>query len=66
MSIILCGFQGIGKTYFGTIAAHKLGLPFFDVDEEILKNNKEVSIRSLCLQIGELNFAGKRLMLFCS
>ena len=56
MSIILCGFQGIGKTYFGKIASCTLRVPFFDVDEEMLKNNNEVCVRSLSLRLGEPEF----------
>ena len=31
----LVGFMGVGKTTLGAIVAEKLGLPFFDLDEQI-------------------------------
>jgi len=35
--IILIGPMGAGKTTVGSILAHKLGMPFFDVDNELEK-----------------------------
>jgi len=35
MKIFLIGFMGSGKTYWGSRLGQKLGLPFFDLDEQI-------------------------------
>ena len=35
MKIFLVGFMGCGKTYLGQQLAHKLRLPFFDLDHQI-------------------------------
>ncbi len=35
MTIFLTGFMGTGKTTVGTRLAERLGLPFFDTDQEI-------------------------------
>ncbi len=35
MNIYLCGMIGSGKTALGTILAHRLGWPFFDLDQEM-------------------------------
>jgi len=59
MNIILCGFQGVGKSYFGKLISQKLGRSFFDVDERVLEKNrnaKESSIRDLYLRVGEEEF----------
>jgi shikimate kinase len=37
MRIILIGFMGSGKTHWGKQVAHRLQLPFFDLDEELVK-----------------------------
>jgi shikimate kinase len=37
MRIILIGFMGSGKTHWGLQVAHRLQLPFFDLDEEVVK-----------------------------
>lgn len=37
MRIILIGFMGSGKTHWGKQVAHRLQLPFFDLDEEVVK-----------------------------
>ncbi|MBC7195223.1 MAG: shikimate kinase, partial [Caldisericia bacterium] len=42
--ITLSGFMGSGKTKIGKILSNKLGLPHFDLDEEIEKReNKKIS-----------------------
>ena len=59
MNIILCGFQGVGKTYFGKLVSRKLGRSFFDVDEQLLEKKQEKpssSIRDFCLKVGEEEF----------
>jgi shikimate kinase len=44
MRIILIGFMGSGKTHWGKQVAHRLQLPFFDLDEEVVKaENKTVA-----------------------
>ena len=35
MKIFLIGFMGSGKTHYGRQLGEKLGLPFFDLDEQI-------------------------------
>lgn len=35
MKIFLIGFMGSGKTYWGRQLSHKLGIPFFDLDEQV-------------------------------
>ena len=59
MNIILCGFQGVGKTYFGRLVSQKLKRDFFDSDEQLLEKNKEMpssSVRDFCLRVGEEEF----------
>lgn len=56
MNTILCGFQGVGKTYFGKRLSERLQRPFFDVDAELLKKNKASCISILHRELGELEF----------
>ena len=43
MKIILLGYMGSGKTGVGRLLAEKLGLPFLDLDHEIIqKENREI------------------------
>ncbi len=35
MRIFLIGFMGSGKTHWGRLLSQKLGLPFFDLDEQV-------------------------------
>ena len=35
MKIFLIGFMGAGKTHWGRLLSQKLGLPFFDLDEQV-------------------------------
>ena len=35
MKIFLIGFMGSGKTHWGRLLSQKLGLPFFDMDEQV-------------------------------
>ena len=44
MKIFLIGFMGSGKTYWGRQLSQKLGIPFFDSDEQIvLEENKSIA-----------------------
>lgn len=35
MRIFLIGFMGSGKTHWGRLISQKLGIPFFDLDEQV-------------------------------
>ena len=35
MRVFLVGFMGVGKTTVGRVLAQQLGVPFFDLDEEV-------------------------------
>ncbi len=35
MKIFLIGFMGSGKSYWGQLLSQKLGIPFFDLDEQV-------------------------------
>lgn len=35
MKIFLIGFMGSGKTHWGRLLSQKLGIPFFDMDEQV-------------------------------
>ncbi|MFI5133190.1 MAG: shikimate kinase [Chitinophagales bacterium] len=44
MKIFLIGFMGSGKTYWGRQLSQKLGIPFFDMDEQITSHeNKPIT-----------------------
>ena len=53
--ILLSGFMGSGKTYYGRRLARSLGLPFIDVDQEITAAAKK-SIPELFATRGEEGF----------
>lgn len=38
MKIFLIGFMGSGKTHWGRLLSEKLGIPFFDLDEQVVSN----------------------------
>ena len=38
MKIFLIGFMGSGKTYWGRELSQKLGIPFFDLDEQVAEH----------------------------
>lgn len=40
MRIFLIGFMGSGKTHWGKQLSQRLQLPFFDLDEEVIKSEK--------------------------
>jgi len=54
-TIVLVGMMGVGKTTVGRRLAPKLGLPFFDADEEIEKASG-MSVSDLFAQHGEKSF----------
>ena len=55
MKIFLIGFMGSGKTYWGRQLSEKLGLPFFDLDEQI-ESNEGKTVNELFDQHGEEKF----------
>lgn len=55
MKIFLIGFMGSGKTHMGRLISQKLGLPFFDLDEQVV-NQEERSINEIFEQEGEEYF----------
>lgn len=38
MKIFLIGFMGSGKTHLGRLLSHKIGIPFFDLDEQVTEH----------------------------
>ncbi len=58
MKIYLIGFMGSGKTYWGRLLSEKLKMPFFDLDEEIIKAEKK-SINEIFAGEGEEYFRMK-------
>lgn len=55
MTIYLCGFMGCGKSTIGKIIAKKLGLAYYDSDEEIVKK-EGLSIPEIFEKNGEPYF----------
>jgi shikimate kinase len=55
MKIFLIGFMGTGKTYSGKQLSEKLNIPFFDLDEEIVKHEGK-SIVEIFAERGEEYF----------
>lgn len=55
MRIILIGFMGSGKTHWGLQVAHRLQLPFFDLDEEVVKA-EDKSVADIFADSGEEYF----------
>jgi shikimate kinase len=53
--IFFIGFMGSGKSTLGKKVANKLGLDFFDLDEEIVKG-EGVSVSEIFQQKGEMYF----------
>ncbi|MFM2338668.1 MAG: hypothetical protein RL115_1861 [Bacteroidota bacterium] len=53
--IYLIGFMGSGKTYRGRHLSEKLGLPFFDLDEQIV-NHAGKSVTEIFAEQGEESF----------
>jgi shikimate kinase len=55
MKIYLIGFMGSGKTYWGHLLSEKLGIPFFDLDEQIV-NHADKPITEIFAADGEEHF----------
>ena len=55
MKIFLIGFMGSGKTHWGRLLSEKLGMPFFDMDEQVV-NSEGKSINEIFEQFGEEYF----------
>ncbi len=55
-SIVLVGAMGAGKSTVGKALAAELGLPFIDVDEEIISHEK-ISISKIFATKGEFDLA---------
>lgn len=61
MNIILFGFQGVGKSHFGRLLAHKLHRPFIDTDNILSElyaeqTNKWLSAHDIYQTEGEAKF----------
>ena len=55
MKIFFIGFMGTGKTHSGRLLSEKLGIPFFDLDEEIVSHDGK-SINEIFATEGEEYF----------
>ena len=55
MKIYLNGFMGAGKTHWGRIISQRLSIPFFDLDEQIIKADGR-SINDIFAEDGEEAF----------
>lgn len=55
MRIYLIGFMGSGKTHWGQLLSQKLGVPFFDLDEQIVTHEGK-PITEIFDAKGEENF----------
>jgi shikimate kinase len=55
MKIYLIGFMGSGKTYWGRQLSEKLSIPFFDMDEQVIKSEGK-SINEIFESYGEEYF----------
>ena len=63
-SVFLCGFMGCGKSTIGKKLAQKLQYSFFDLDDEIVKNEGK-SIPEIFAQDGEAHFRKGERELLC-
>lgn len=54
-NVVITGFMGTGKTTVGRLVAEKLGRPFIDTDEEIIRRTGR-SIPDIFAHEGESNF----------
>jgi shikimate kinase len=59
MRIFLIGFMGSGKTHWGKQVAQKLSLPFYDLDEVIVEEEKR-SITDIFGESGEEYFRRRK------
>src|SRR5215212_3334102 len=55
MRIYLLGFMGSGKTHWGRLLSEKLTLPFFDLDQQVIDEEK-LPINEIFEQKGEEYF----------
>ncbi|MBK5272050.1 MAG: shikimate kinase [Bacteroidia bacterium] len=55
MKIFLIGFMGSGKTHWGHLLSQKLGIPFFDMDEQVV-SHEDKSIVEIFAEKGEEYF----------
>ncbi len=55
MKIFLIGFMGAGKSFWGQQLAQKIGVPFFDLDEQVI-NAEEKDINQIFQEHGEEYF----------
>ena len=55
MKIFLIGFMGSGKSHWGRLLSQKLGMPFFDLDEQI-ESHEGKTILELFAEKGEEHF----------
>jgi len=55
MKIFLIGFMGSGKTHWGQQLSQKLGIPFFDMDEQVV-SHEEKTIVEIFAEKGEEYF----------
>jgi shikimate kinase len=55
MKIFLIGFMGSGKTHWGQLLSHKLSIPFFDMDEQVVSHEGK-SIVEIFAEKGEEHF----------
>jgi shikimate kinase len=58
MKIFLIGFMGSGKTYWGRQLSQKLGIPFFDLDEQVEEHAGQ-SVEDIFKNEGEEQFRQK-------
>lgn len=58
-SLVFIGFMGVGKTTVGELVAEKLGVPFKDSDEEIVKAFDDKPIPEIFHTYGEPAFREK-------
>lgn len=57
-NVILFGFRGVGKSYFGRKLAEKTGRPFLDTDDLLVRlhNGPEKTPRAIYQLLGEEDF----------
>ncbi|EUJ26837.1 Shikimate kinase 1 [Listeria grayi] len=53
--VILVGFMGAGKTTIGKLLAKRKGMPYYDIDEEIVQDQKQ-TIAAIFAESGEEAF----------